>query len=464
MLFFALVAVVTAVVMTVVLAFVWEGQFRGYTRENMQSLAQRTADTLSAEYRQEGKWTDGALEYARLASSASSEIGVQVVDSNGKVLYDDTWSQGRRRSSGARTNESSTIMQPTEPDSIVSADVTDDDGTAVGQVRMWAFGTEALITKSDAAFRSNSYAAIATSALVAVVLAFVMGSLASRSLTRPIKIITSTAAQIRGGDLTARTGLTGDDEIGRLGETFDSMANTLERDIKFEHRLTSDVAHELRTPLMAMLVTVEAMQDGVLPADDEHFETVSSEVRRLSRLVDAMLHLSRIENGKRQLKIESTDVVHLVRSLVSVQHQLFHERGLHLRFDDKTSRHECYADIDPDLIREAITNIMSNAMRYTSPGGWIVVSVDNDRKDAIISVADTGIGIAEEDVPKVFSRFWRSDVSRERVSGGLGVGLAITKEIVDQHNGTIAIDSELGKGTTFTIRIPLTRNHEPREA
>lgn len=463
MLFFALVAVVTAVVMTVVLAFVWEGQFRGYTRENMQSLAQRTADTLSAEYRQEGKWTDGALEYARLASSASSEIGVQVVDSNGKVLYDDTWSQGRRRSSGARTNESSTIMQPTEPDSIVSADVTDDDGTAVGQVRMWAFGTEALITKSDAAFRSNSYAAIATSALVAVVLAFVMGSLASRSLTRPIKIITSTAAQIRGGDLTARTGLTGDDEIGRLGETFDSMANTLERDIKFEHRLTSDVAHELRTPLMAMLVTVEAMQDGVLPADDEHFETVSSEVRRLSRLVDAMLHLSRIENGKRQLKIESTDVVHLVRSLVSVQHQLFHERGLHLRFDDKTSRHECYADIDPDLIREAITNIMSNAMRYTSPGGWIVVSVDNDRKDAIISVADTGIGIAEEDVPKVFSRFWRSDVSRERVSGGLGVGLAITKEIVDQHNGTIAIDSELGKGTTFTIRIPLTRNHEPRE-
>ena len=465
MLFFALVAVVTAVVMTLVLAYVWEGQFRGYTRENMQSLAQRTADTLSAEYRQGGKWTEGALEYAQLASSASSDIGVQVVDSDGKVLYDDTWSQGRRHGIGssARTNESSTIMPPTEPDSIVVADVTDVDGTVVGQVRMWAFGSEALITKVDAAFRSNSYTAIATSAVVAVALAFIMGSLASRSLTRPIKIITSTAAQIRGGDLTARTGLTGDDEIGRLGETFDSMANTLERDIKFEHRLTSDVAHELRTPLMAMLVTVEAMQDGVLPADDEHFETVASEVRRLSRLVDAMLHLSRIENGKRQLKIETTDVVHLVRSLVSVHHQLFHERGLHLRFDDKTSRHECYADIDPDLIREAITNIMSNAMRYTSPGGWIVVSVDNDRKDAIISVADTGIGIAEEDVPKVFSRFWRSDVSRERVSGGLGVGLAITKEIVDQHNGTIAIDSELGKGTTFTLRIPLARSHESSE-
>ena len=241
------------------------------------------------------------------------------------------------------------------------------------------------------------------------------------------------------------------------------MATSLEHDIKFEHRLTSDVAHELRTPLMAMLVTVEAMQDGVLPSDDEHFETVASEVRRLSRLVDAMLHLSRIENGKRELKIESTDVVYMVRSLVSVQHQLFHERGLHLRFDDKTSRHECYADIDPDLIREAITNIMSNAMRYTASGGWIVVSVETDRKDVLISVRDTGIGIAEEDIPKVFSRFWRSDASRERVSGGLGVGLAITKEIVEQHNGKIIVESELGKGTKFTLHIPIVRARDQRE-
>lgn len=463
MLFFALVAVVTAVVMTLVLAYTWEAQFRGYTRENMQRLADSTAETLSAEYQEKGKWTNEVLEYARSASSASTDIGVQVLDARGRVLYDDTWALARNPKKAdevpEKANETPMVM-PADADSIVSAEVVDENGNSVGMVRLWSFGSEALLTKSDAAFRSKSYAAITYSALVAVVLAFIMGSLASRSLTRPIKIITSTAAQIRGGDLTARTDLTGDDEIGQLGETFDSMANNLERDIKFEHRLTSDVAHELRTPLMAMLVTVEAMQDGVLPADDEHFETVASEVRRLSRLVDAMLHLSRIENGKRQLKIETTDVVHLVRSLVSVQHQLFHERGLHLRFDDKTSRHECYADIDPDLIREAITNLLSNAMRYTPNGGWVVASVDTDRKDVIIAVRDTGIGIAEEDIPKVFSRFWRSDVSRERAAGGLGVGLAITKEIVDQHNGTIAIQSELGKGTTFTIRLPLTRREQ----
>ena len=206
-----------------------------------------------------------------------------------------------------------------------------------------------------------------------------------------------------------------------------------------------------------MQATVEAMQDGVLPADDEHFETVASEVRRLSRLVDAMLRLSRLENSSKEMKTERTDMVYLVRSLISSQHQLFHERGLHLRFVDETPHGECNADVDPDMIREAIVNLMSNAMRYTNEDGWVKVSVGVDHSDVIVSVQDTGIGIAKEDIPQAFSRFWRSDVSRERVSGGLGVGLSITKEIIDRHNGTIAVKSELGRGTTFTLRIPQNR-------
>lgn len=100
---------------------------------------------------------------------------------------------------------------------------------------------------------------------------------------------------------------------------------------------------------------------------------------------------------------------------------------------------------------------MSNAMRYTDEDGWVTVTVRQDKSDVLIAVQDTGIGIAKEDIPQTFSRFWRSDVSRERVSGGLGVGLSLTKEIVDKHNGTILVESELGKGTTFTLRIPQNR-------
>ena len=471
---FAMTAVMTAAVLVMVLAFVWEGQFQRYTRQNMQRVASSTAEAISQRYIEAGEWNDEVISATMAASALSDDIGVQLVDANGNILYDDTWAISTRvslrqpglsdpkgqapvdKKPDAPTSSDVSIM-PTDSDSIVSADVLDEDGQVVGTVRLWAFGSEALLTKSDAAFRTNSYRAIGWAAAVAIGLACLIGWGVARALTKPINRITSTAAQIRNGDLTARTNLSGEDEIGRLGETFDEMATSLERDIKLEHRLTSDVAHELRTPLMAMQATVEAMQDGVLPADDEHFETLANEVRRLSKLVEAMLHLSRLENGTNQLQTERTDLVYMVSSLVSAQHQLFHERGLHLRFSDETSDGILFADINPDMISEAVVNLLSNAMRYTKEDGWVVVTVAQDRQDALISVADTGIGIAKEDIPRTFSRFWRSDASREMESGGLGVGLSLTKEIVDRHNGTISVESELGKGTTFTMRIPLIR-------
>lgn len=461
---FALTAIMTAVVLVVVLAVVWEGQFMAYTRQNMQSIADSTAASISEAYQQTGELDETAAAAAEGASSLSSDIVVQVVDAEGNVLYDDTWARSTTLSpDAAEGTKPVPAAVPTAQEALVTSQILDEEGIVVGEVRLWAFGSEALLTKSDASFRSNSYGAIATAAAIAALLACVIGYFVSRGMAKPIQRITSTAKQIRNGDLTARTGVTGADEIGQLGETFDDMATTIERDIKLEHRLTGDVAHELRTPLMAMQATVEAMQDGVLPADDEHLEVVASEVRRLSRLIDAMLKLSRLENGTTEVKVEKTDMVYLVKSLVSAQHQLFHERGLHLRFVDETAHGELYADVDPDLIREAIVNLMSNAMRYTNPDGWVKVSLRQDRSDVLIGVQDTGIGIAKEDIPQTFSRFWRSDVSRERVSGGLGVGLAITKEIVDKHNGTILVESELGKGTTFTLRIPQRRERKEKD-
>ena len=461
---FALTAVMTAVVLVIVLAFVWEGQFMKYTRQNLQTIAQSTANQLAEDYVAAGGWTPDVVAGASATSSISPDVAVQLVDADGEILYDDTWSTARRRGKAPFADPNSpTSLMPTSAESIVTAKVTDDEGNVVGEVRLWAFGSNALLTKSDAAFRTNSYGAIMAAAAIAIVLAWIIGFFVSRALTRPINRITSTAAQIRNGDLTARTGLAGTDEIGQLGETFDDMATTLEKDIKLEHRLTSDVAHELRTPLMAIQATVEAMQDEVLPADFEHLETVASETRRLSRLVDAMLRLSRIENGTTELKIERTDLVYLVRSLVDSQHALFHERGIHLRFIDDTLRGELLCDVDPDLFREAIVNLLSNALRYTNEGGWVAVNVRHEHSEAFVSVKDTGIGIAKEDIPRTFSRFWRSASSRDRASGGLGVGLSITKEIVDRHNGTISVESELGKGTTFTISIPTRRRKNPQQ-
>ncbi|MGN0055366.1 MAG: ATP-binding protein [Atopobiaceae bacterium] len=455
---FACTAIMTVLILVCVLAIVWTNQFQSYTRENMQRTAQGMAESLSQAYEASGGWTDESIETVREYAQTMDDVGVQLKDAAGDVLYDDA------RVAQIQTQGHGSMVFPGNDYPYVSADVILQDGTRVGTIQFWAISSDAFLTKTDSAFRTNSYGAIFTAGIVAIVLACVLGYFVSRALTKPIKRITSTASQIRNGDLSARTGLRGDDEMGRLGETFDDMATTLERDIKLEHRLTSDVAHELRTPLMAMQATVEAMQDGVLPADDEHLATVAIEVRRLSRLVDAMLKLSRMENGKTPLRIERCDVVALASGLVTYQAQLFSDNGLGLSFSNETGHDQLFAEIDPDLIREALVNLMSNALRYTPEGGKVNVSVAKSRSDVLISVQDTGMGIAKEDIPRVFSRFWRSDASRERVAGGLGVGLALTKEIVDRHNGTISVDSELGVGTKFTLSLPLEhRDARPQQ-
>ena len=446
---FALTAAMTAVLFIVVLAVVWDGQFKAYTRQNTQAIAESAANAISAEYSAQGGWTDEVVSAAESISATIPDLEFELLDVGGNEVYS--------------TADDGIVEAPVGTDAMVTADVHDRSGSVVGYVHLWVSGDDSPLTPGDAQFLTSSYSAIIFAGIVATVVAVLIGYFVSRSLTKPIQRITKTAKQIRNGDLTARTGLSGTDEIGQLGETFDDMAAKLERDIKLEHRITSDIAHELRTPLMAIQATVEAMQDGVLPADDEHFETVASEVRHLSRLIDAMLRLSRLENGTAKLNLERTDLVYLVKGLVGTQHQLFHEKGLHLRFTDETPHNECFADVDPDMIREAVANLMSNAMRYTDKGGWVVVSVGIERSNAVIAVRDTGIGMAKDDIPQVFSRFWRSDVSRERVTGGLGVGLSITKEIVDLHNGTISVDSELGKGSTFTICIPQNRPRRARK-
>ena len=449
--FFALTAIMEAIVLSIVLAFVWEGQFQGYTRMNMQRTARSMAESLSSSYNAEQGWAHVSFDYLDTFVDSSDDLGIRVLSAAGRVLYENDVEMPR----ASGTAEGDSVVD------VVSSDIYDATGAKVGSVRLWVRSGASFLSDIDETFRIDSYRAILWAACVAVVIASVMGYFSARGLVGTLTRITRTAAQIRNGDLTARTKVSGDDEIGRLGETFDDMAATLERDIMHERRLTGDVAHELRTPLMAIQATVEAMQDGVLPADEQNFQTVDDEVRRLSRLVDAMLHLSRLENGT-DMHFEHADVVYLVRSLVTMQEQLFAEHSLRLRFHDSCPHHELYADVDPDGIREAVTNLMSNAMRYTPEGGWVLVSVESERGDVVISVQDTGIGIAKEDIPRTFSRFWRSDASRERAAGGLGVGLAITKGIVDRHNGTIQVESELGHGTTFTIRIPINQSRHGR--
>ena len=479
---FALTSLMTVLILVGVVVVVWSGVFSDYTRTNMVEIAQLTADRLATSYEQDGEWTTEYLASVAESNLVSSDIGLQVVDAEGTILYDDSWpaapaaageggsAQGGStwQSSPAGSAPVSDIPRrahglvstaPTDAEGAVTEPITLSDGRVVGNVRLWVLGSDALLTKADTAFREKTFNAMTLAAVIAVSISVIVGFVVSRMLTNPVRRITSTAKQIRDGDLSARTGMKGEDEIDRLGETFDEMATSLERDLRHERRITSDVAHELRTPLMGMLATVEAMQDGVMPADEENLETVASETRRLARLVQQMLDLSRMESRTAPMHVEEVDLVPFIQRVVNGQQQLFSAHDLRLRFVDETQGRGAVVECDPDMITQAVINIMSNAMRYTPEEGWVVVSVMPDRRDVMISVSDTGIGIAKEDLSRIFNRFWRCDASRAREAGGLGVGLSLTKQIVERHHGYISVDSELEKGTTFTIHLP--REHTP---
>ena len=296
------------------------------------------------------------------------------------------------------------------------------------------------------------YAGLLITAFISVLLAVGVGAYFANGIVAPVQRISNTVQAVKEGDLSARTGLHSEDEIGRLGQAFDEMAEVMERDRELERQLIGDVAHELRTPLMAVQATVEAIQDGVFEADETRLSTISNETRRLSRLVDALLHLNRLENGTIVAKIAPLDLSSSLADLALNHQALIESAELHFE-----------AQIDPevrirgdkDLISQAVANLLSNAVRYTPEGGKITLIVTRNHGEACISVRDTGIGISPEDQRKVFSRFWRADAARERASGGLGIGLAMVKEVADQHHGRVVLESELGVGSTFSIRIPL---------
>lgn len=507
---FALTSLMTVLILVCVIMVVWGSAFSEYTRANVVDLAKLTSEKLADSYEQDGEWTVDTLYAIAQSSSISDDIGLQVLDAEGTILYDDTWpvasvaadvkkseaepvpdtgsaeegsvvatDQGSAGQEAATSAEGSATAAekdepkikfdrhglistaPTDEEGAITEPITTSDSKVVGKVRLWVLGSDVLLTKTDTAFREKTIDAMFLAAAIAVAISVMIGLFVSRMLTNPIRRITGTAKQIRDGDLSARTNMRGDDEIDQLGETFDEMATSLEKDLKHERRLTSDVAHELRTPLMAMLATVEAMQDGVYPTDNEHLETVASETRRLARLVQQMLDLSRMENHTAPMNIEAVDMVELVRGIVNAQEPLFHERDLRLRFADETQGKMPFIKVDPDMITQCVINLMSNAMRYTPEGGWVIVTVGLDRKHLTISVSDTGIGIAKEDLSRIFGRFWRADASRAREAGGLGVGLAVTKQIVERHHGFISVESELEKGTSFTIHLPREQQQQP---
>lgn len=448
------VSLITIISSVVVLSAVWNQHFQSYTRENVQRVADGTAAAIADGYEQSnGDWYGGALSAATSASSLYDSVYLQVRTIDGTIVYDD------------RANDVLGSVDVKEDGSNVASAPIMVDGEKVGTVLVRVPGSETLLTKFDEDFRDKSYNAMIFAAVIALIIAMVMGAIFARTIAAPVKKITNAAKALKEGDYSARTGMTGSDEIARLGNMFDLMADSVESSRKLERRLVTDVAHELRTPLMAIQSTVEAMIDGVFKPDAERLETLNSEVQRLSRLVDALLKLSRLESRTKPIEQKKVDLTEMLSSVVQTHQAYIHDAGLNLEFEYDP---HVYVFGDADLLRQATANLISNAVRYTPEGGTITIMARKGDLMGQIVVKDTGIGLTPEEAKLVFQRFWRADPERARATGGLGIGLSVVKEIVEQHNGWVRVEGRPNEGACFTIYIPLysenSRKRNPKRS
>ena len=304
--------------------------------------------------------------------------------------------------------------------------------------------------------RVNFIAAIneitTTAMIVSLVVAIAVSLFTSRRIVQPIRAMMRASREIAAGRFDRRVLVPGEDELGELAHSFNQMAEALETTEQRRLDLIADVAHELRTPLTNIRTMLDALTDGVLPADARTYGTMSKEVRRLQRLVHDLQELSRAEAGQMPLHPEPTPPEVLISGVVDRLALQFHDKGVALHVAIPPDLPEVLAD--PPRITQVLVNILGNALQYTPAGGEVWVTARRQGDDVQFIIRDTGRGIPPEDLPHIFERFYRVDKSRARASGGSGIGLTISRHIVEAHRGRIWAESR-GTGSSFGFSLPI---------
>ncbi len=297
-------------------------------------------------------------------------------------------------------------------------------------------------------------------ALVAGLVALALAGLIVRQITLPLDDLSKAARLISAGDLTARVRMESEDEIGALAQSFNQMADGLQRQEVLRRNLMADVAHELRTPLTGIQGAVEAMQDGVFPTDAENLAALHEEIMLLNRLVDDLRILATAEAGQLALQCRRFDMADLCCRQVNLFQYTAQTRNVMLTAVAEPSVPAVYAD--EQRIGQVLHNLLDNALRHCHAGGSVTVSVDTGslvgKPSVTVTVVDDGEGISADDLAHVFDRFYRADRSRSRAGGGTGLGLAIARQLVLAHGGDVWVQSpppgEL-RGATFRFSLPV---------
>ena len=339
------------------------------------------------------------------------------------------------------------------PEALINGVPINAAGQRVGT--LLAGSLENAYSPLEQAFFGSISRSIFVATLVAAVAALIIGALLLRQLTVPLRQLARATEQIASAHSgpAPRLPVHSKDELGQLSAAFNHMAERLEKSELLRRRMIQDVAHELRTPLTVIQGNLQALRDRVYRPTPEVIDSLHEESQLLSRLVNDLRDLSLAEAGELRLHRQSTDLRELVQRIATTLKPSMQSKGLRLVVEVPDL--PLPVDIDPERIAQVLLNLLSNAQRYTLEAGQITLAVQESSSELQVSVSDTGPGIAPEDLPHVFERFWRGDRSRTRASGGAGLGLAIAKQFVEAHGGRIWVESPPRQGATFTFSLPL---------
>ncbi len=400
-------------------------------------------DRLATYYQDNGSWQGIRNNYLRGGGQNSpwaESLGpVLLLDANGRIVLGD-----RQHPPGSQLSRS-------EIDSLIPITV---ENETVGYITLPVIRGRPNQPQGspEEVFLVRMRQAIFLGTIGALLLAIILGALLARTITYPVKALTAGTQRVAAGELGYQLTVKTNDEIGDLTRSFNTMSNGLEKATTQRRQMTADIAHDLRTPLSVVLGYTEALSDGKLIGSPEIYTVMHNEAQLLNHLIDDLRTLSLADAGKLPLQRQAMNP-HVLLTRTAAAHAVqAKEKGIVLTVQAADNLPTIL--VDPERMAQVLGNLVDNAIQHTSSGGEIRLTAVAIHNALQIQVKDTGGGIPPEDLPHIFSRFYRGDKSRQQ-NGSSGLGLAIAKSIIVAHGGTIEGTSTLEQGTTFTIQLPL---------
>ena len=435
-------------VATVALLTNWSAsnEFRQYLQRQDMMMQSGLLDDLAAFYQRNGNWNGVADVLSEFNTPMGRGRGqgmgqgrgmplLRFADANGLVVYDE---RGTSVGSSLSADERAIAQTVTASGKIVGYLV-------IGQA------TRGALAPVEQNFLDQLRNTLIVAALLAGSLGIVLGLVISRALTAPLSHLAQAARAFAARDWDRRVQIQGADEIADVAREFNAMADELQRAGALRRNMIADIAHELRTPLAVLQGNLSAMLDEVYPLERSEIATLYDETRLLSRLVDDLRELALADAGRLTINAQTVNVTETLRAALANFSVAADAQNVQIAL---TQAEEISARADPDRLAQILRNLIANALRHTPSDGTITLAAQIAGQFVRISIADTGEGIAADDLPHVFERFYRADKSRARASGNTGLGLAIAKAWVEAMGGKIGVESELGRGSRFWFMLP----------